>query len=82
MSVKEVHEIDRFDVRSEDGKYATTIVVLQDFITAGTWNDPNAILPGLKEARTIEGFACNRIDDNTFEIVTDLRHPKMIVKRI
>ena len=78
MAVKETREIKRFDARSDDGEYETTIIIYQDFIDAGTRGSPNAVIPGMKKARTIDGCACNRIDDDTFEIVPT----GVIVRRI
>ena len=69
MSRRDSRAIDRFDVRSNDG-YEKTIIIWQDLIDAGTMQNPTAVIPGMKEARTIDGQACNRIDDDTFEIVS------------
>ncbi len=74
-------EIERFQAVSDDG-YETTIIVRQDFIHAATRENPNAVIPGQKEARTIDGFACNRVDDNTFKIITDPQRPDLIVRRV
>jgi hypothetical protein len=82
MSVKGTREIERFDARSDDGSYETTIIVYQHFIDVGTRANPNAVAPGLKEARTIDGYACNFKDDDTFEVVNDPLHPAMIVRRM
>lgn len=82
MSVKETREIERFDARSDDGEYETTIIIYQNFIDVGTRENPNAVAPGLKEARTIDGYAVNVKGDDEFEIVNDPLHPGMIVRRI
>jgi len=82
MKSRTKREIDRFRAVSNDG-YETTIVVYQNFIPVGTREDPDEVAPGMKEARTIDGFACNRQgDDDTFQIVNDLRHPNLIVRRV
>lgn len=74
-------EIERFAAVSDDG-YETTIVIYQDFVDAGTRGNPHAVIPGLKEARTISGFACNPVDDDTFQIVNDPLHSDLIVRRV
>ncbi len=38
-------------------------------ILAPSKEDPAGVVPGLKEARTIEGKPCNRLDETRFEIV-------------
>ena len=82
MGAKERREIGRFVARSDDGSYKTTIIIYQDFVDAGSRGNPNAVLPGTKHARTIDGYACNRIDDDTFEVVNDPLHPETIVRRV
>lgn len=74
MSGKVTREIDRFKARSDDGTYATTIIVYRDFV--------DGHIPGMREARTVDGHACNRIDDNTFQIVRDPLLPHITVRRI
>lgn len=73
-------EIERFRAVAADG-YETTIIVYQEFIDTGTRKNPNAVVPGLREVRTIDGFACNCKDEDTFEIVNDPLHPSLIVRR-
>jgi len=75
-------EIERFEARSDDGAYETTIIIYQKIIDAGTMQNPHATILGLREAHTIDGSACNIIDDDTFEVVDDPLHPKIIVRRI
>lgn len=76
-------EIGRFVARSEDGEYEATIVVLQKFIDASTLSNRSAPpIPGLKEVRTADGFACDYLDENTFKVVNDPFHPGMIVRRV
>lgn len=74
-------EIDQFLARSDDGEHEVTIIVYQNFIDAGTREDPNAVTPGLKEVRTSDGFACNFKGNDTYEIGNDPCHP-VIVKRV
>lgn len=62
-------EVERFKARSADGKHETTIVVRQTMIDAGTQDDPHAVIPGLKEARTIDGRHCNYKGEGQFEVV-------------
>jgi hypothetical protein len=81
-SVKETREIERFDARSNNGEYETTIIVYQDFIDAGTMQDPNAVVLGMKEARTPDGYGVNVKGDDEHEIVNDPLHPAMIVQKI
>ena len=78
MPAREQREIERFAARSDDGAYETTIVVYQDLIDVQTRANPHARVPGLKDARTSEGHACNRIDDDTWEVV----QLGLIVRRI
>jgi len=73
-------EIDRFKAVSDDG-YETTIIVCQEFVDVGTRGNPDAVVPGLKKARTTDGFACNRIDGDTFQILNNPLRPDLIVRR-
>jgi hypothetical protein len=82
MAVKETREVDRFRAQSADGTYDTTIIIYQDFIDERTRPNPQAQISGLKEARTIDGYACNRKSDEEFEVVNDPFHPGMIVHRV
>ena len=77
-----MREIERFKARSADGAYETTIIVYQDFVDAGTRGNRDAVEPGRKKARTIEGYACNCLPDGTFEVVNDPRHPGVILHRV
>lgn len=61
-------EIDRFKAKSASGK-EYLIIVTQKFIDASTADDPNAIIPGLKSAKTADGRFLNFIDENTFKLV-------------
>jgi hypothetical protein len=82
MGVKETREIDRFRARSADATYDTTIIIYQGFIDPRSLQNPHAQIPGFKEARTIDGYACNRKSDEEFEVVNDPFHPGMIVYRV
>ena len=59
---------DEFEAHSEDGR-RFFVTIYTDVINAGTLTDPNATIDGLKSARTSEGYHCNFIDQNTWEIV-------------
>jgi hypothetical protein len=62
-----LEEIDRFEAADSDG-YSYTVVILQNFIKTRTRSGVSRH-PGLKEARTIDGWALNTSDGETFEIV-------------
>ncbi|GEM_PF-552652 len=68
MNEKEIREIDRFDVSSEDGR-VFTIVVYQNFIISHPHGGATSRIPGLKKAETTEGYHVNHKDDDTFHIV-------------
>ncbi|MBL8880813.1 MAG: hypothetical protein JNG88_17000 [Phycisphaerales bacterium] len=78
----ETREIDRFPAQSADGGFKTTIVIYQSFIEAPTFQNPGALIPGLEEARTIDGYACKRINGDEFEVVDHPLHQVMTVRRI
>lgn len=83
MTETELREVDRFLARSDDGAYETEIVVMREFLLVRSMESPGPRhIRGLKEARTIDGFACNCIDDDTFEVVNDSLHPNVIVRRV
>lgn len=63
MNRKETCEVDRFNVRSDDG-YETTVVIFQVFNLALGHR-----VAGLKSAQTVAGEFCNPHDDGTFELV-------------
>lgn len=68
MSKKESREVDRFDASSDDGRIFT-IVVYQDFIISHSHDGAISRIPGLKTAKTTDGYYANYKDDNTFHIV-------------
>lgn len=69
MSRKWEELTDEFDTDSEDGQ-RFHILIYTTMIDASTLSNPSAApLKGLKRACTSEGHNCNRIDDDTFEIV-------------
>ncbi len=57
-----------FLVEDEGGK-RYLIIEFQTFIPAGTLEDANAMIPGLRRFCTPEGFAVNHIEDDLYEIV-------------
>ncbi len=82
MAAGETRELERFVARSDDGAYETIIIVHQDFVDAAARGAPGAVVPGLKRARTVEGYACTTRDGQTFEVAGDiLRHP-LTVRRV
>ena len=75
-------EIDRFDARSDYG-YETTIVIMQKFIDVSHFGSQHAEeIPGVRRYVTINGLACNHIDDDTYEVVEDPLRPNLILRRI
>jgi hypothetical protein len=60
---------DEFDAESEDGQ-RFHVLVYTTMIDTRTMRDATSPpCEGMKEALTTEGYHCNYIDDNTFEIV-------------
>jgi hypothetical protein len=60
---------DEFDAVSEDGR-RFRMLVYTTMIDARSMSNPNAApLEGLKRVCTSDGDNCNRVDDDTFEIV-------------
>ena len=82
MAVKETRLVDRFQARSEDGTYQTTILISQDFLDAGSFDNPNATIPGLKTVRTADGYSCNVKGDDTFEVVNHPFRPSILLRRV
>lgn len=71
-------EVDRFRAKSADGSYETEVVITQDFINAASLDDPQGVLPGMMRARTIDGQACNRVDDDHYRVLGN----DVIVERV
>ena len=46
-----------------------TVFVFTDYIDVGTRTDPHAVVEGLKELRTSDGFAVNRVSKGEYKIV-------------
>lgn len=61
--------MDEFDAVSEDGKHFHILVYVKEIDVRSMDKGNEAPLEGLKEVVTSEGYRCNFIDDNTFEIV-------------
>lgn len=78
-------ETDRFTARSDDGEYEVVICIFQDFIEANALDGSRSVIPArLKEIRTTDGYSCNYIDENTFEVL-DASSPNpspLIVRRV
>lgn len=64
-----LQEIARFQVREIDRERTFGVVVLQELVRTPTHDNPNATLLGLKQYRTTEGWAVNRLSDMEYEIV-------------
>ena len=60
--------VEQFDAHVTSGN-TVRLYVYQDFIDAGSYDNPNATIPGLKRLVTAEGKHVNYVDDNTFKIV-------------
>jgi len=65
---KEIRKIGSFVAMGEDGM-EHTIHIFTDILDAGTRADTNAELEGLKELRTQNGDAVNRLGKGKYEIV-------------
>ena len=60
---------DEFNAEAENGKIYH-LRIYTTFMDARSLSDPAAMpVEGLKEVRTIEGYHCNHIDSETWEIV-------------
>lgn len=61
-------ETDRFLVKTDTGK-EYTIVQYQEYISAASFDDPQAEVEGLKRLSTSTGLDVNYIDSKTFKVV-------------
>ncbi len=69
MSKKWEELTNEFDAESEDGQ-CFRIQIYTTMIDSSSLSNPNAApLKGLRTARTSDGYHCNRIDDDNWEIV-------------
>ena len=69
MSKKWEELTDQFDAESEDGQ-RFHILIYTTMIDANSTSNHNAApLEGLKTARTSDGYHCNYIDDDNWQIV-------------
>lgn len=75
-------EIERVKVRSDDGNYENTLVVIQEMIEARTRANPNGMTPGMKRIETVDGYHCNYKSDGVYEIVNDPRAIHLVVRRV
>jgi putative component of toxin-antitoxin plasmid stabilization module len=57
-----------FSATGDDGRQYE-VYIYTNFIKAGTFGDPNAVVEGLKELRTSDGMAINRLQQGEYEIV-------------
>ena len=65
MSIKKTGS---FMAVGDDGR-RYIINIYTHFIKAGTFDDPNAVLEGMKEFRTSNGMAVNQIEKGKYKIV-------------
>jgi hypothetical protein len=70
----EIKEIARFQAIDAQGK-TYTLIAYQTFIISETHSGQSRV-PTTKSLRTADGAQVNRIDENTFEIVTLRRRLK------
>ena len=68
MTVKRTENLGSFRAVSDNG-HEYVVIEYQDVLNAGTFDDPNAELPGLRSFRTVDGRAVNFRGGNSFEIV-------------
>ena len=59
---------DSFSATGNDG-LQYTVYIYTDFINAGSFEDPNAIVKGIKELRTSDGMLVKRRKQGEYEIV-------------
>jgi len=58
----------QFTARDENGR-RYTIVIFTDSIKAGTFENPKMETEGMKELKTYEGMAVNRLEKGKYQIV-------------
>jgi hypothetical protein len=58
-----------FAAHTEDGR-EYTIFVFTNFIDAGTRDDPNAVVEGLKRLVTSDGDDVNRLEKGKYKVVS------------
>ena len=75
--VKRTEEVDRFKVKNESEK-EYIIIKYQEYIKAGSGDQPNDEIPGRKIFLTYDGALVNYINSKTFEIFAT----KEIVRKV
>lgn len=60
--------IDQFEAISENGRIYT-IIVNEGVIDVSTHDGPNETIPGMKSARTLEGFTVTKHKNDKFLII-------------
>ena len=60
--------LDSFKAIDENGN-ETTINIYQEIVSVATKDNPSATRGGMKSAITEDDDPCNRIDDDTFQVV-------------
>lgn len=56
--------------RNTDGSVQATIIIGQALVLAATRDDPDAIIPGPKDARAINGEPFRRLGEGRFEVTS------------
>ena len=75
-------ELERFKARSDDGRYETVVILYRRMISAATRADPKATIPGPKQARTLDGFTCNYLEEGLYEVLDHPKFPGVVVRRV
>ncbi len=57
--------VEQFDVHAPGGQLVRPYVY-QEMIDAGTFQNPNATIPGLKRVETEDGDGVNYVDEQTY----------------
>ncbi len=60
--------VERFDAKADDGR-VFVVSRYQSSHAAPTFDNPRQTVAGFSKFETAEGYACDRIDDDTFKIV-------------
>ena len=59
---------DRFITKSDDGR-RFEIIEYTEYLSAGTFGDPNATVPGAKRLQTSDGLHVNFVSPGIYQIV-------------
>jgi hypothetical protein len=66
--IKRTDKINSFYANGGGRRFRLTTYI--NIIDAGTFDDPNSEVDGLKTLLTDEGYHCNHIDDETFDVLS------------